>query len=370
MKDNSKIFFELLRIAIGLQENISHMPNNDDWMSLYQMARKQSLVGICFATLQKLGGGENISRIRIDEALYLSWMGMAVKIQRNNEVINRQCAELQEKLSSDGFCSCILKGQGVASLYGNILQGLRQSGDIDLWVDAPRERTVEYAMSIAPTRDVNFQHVHFNIMKDTSIELHMVPVSRYNPRRNRILGKYFEKEIDRQCANKQMIGGYEMSVPTSDFQLVHQLLHVFSHYVYEGVGLRQVMDLYFAQKACTDSKRRQEVMTLFKKIGLMRFVAGTQWVLRTVFGDDNYLLCEPDKKEGERLLADILEGGNFGHYKKRNCTNEETAFNRMLRRIKQSVRMIRFDFLGMICAPWYRLRIELWRQRIGRKYGI
>ena len=60
---------------------------------------------------------------------------MAAKIQQRNEVVNRQCAELQAKLSTEGFRSCVLKGQGVAMRYPEHLRGLRQSGDIDVWIE-------------------------------------------------------------------------------------------------------------------------------------------------------------------------------------------------------------------------------------------
>lgn len=364
------LFFELIRFSIGTQSSLSRMPSAKEWEQLYAMAQKQSLIGICFAGVKKLCNFEEEYYAGMNEMLYLTWMGMAAKIQQRNETVNKQCAELQARLSADGFRSCILKGQGVGQLYAEHLHGLRQSGDIDLWVDAPMERTVEYVMGIAPTRDVNFQHVHFNVLEDTEVELHMVPVSRYNPRKNRILGRYFDKEIDRQCENRQMVGGYEMSVPTADFQLVHQLLHVYSHYVYEGVGLRQLMDLYFAQWACMDGEQRKEVLALLKKIGMMKYVAGTQWVLRTVFGDGDCLLCEPDEKEGEQMLAEVLEGGNFGHYSEKNKVKDESFGRRMWRRMRQSLRMVRYDLLGIVCAPWYRLRIELWRRRIGRKYHV
>lgn len=42
---------------------------------------------------------------------------MAAKIQQRNEVVNRQCVEVQSKVSSDGFQSFIMKGQGNAALY-------------------------------------------------------------------------------------------------------------------------------------------------------------------------------------------------------------------------------------------------------------
>lgn len=51
--------------------------------------------------------------------------------------MDRRCLKLQQTLTSDGFRSCILKGQGVASFYGP-LASLRQSGDIDIFVDADR----------------------------------------------------------------------------------------------------------------------------------------------------------------------------------------------------------------------------------------
>ena len=46
----------------------------------------------------------------IPEMLYLTWMGMAAKIQQRNETFNRQCVELQKRLSADGFRNYIMKG--------------------------------------------------------------------------------------------------------------------------------------------------------------------------------------------------------------------------------------------------------------------
>ena len=95
------------------------------------MAKKQSLVGVCFAGVQKLVN----QHLEPPEMLYLTWMGMAAKIQQRNEVVTKQCVELQAKLSADGVRTSILKGQAVASIYPEHLRGLRQSGDIDFYVD-------------------------------------------------------------------------------------------------------------------------------------------------------------------------------------------------------------------------------------------
>ena len=49
-----ELFFELIRVAIGNQNVLSFAPSSDDWRDLYALAKKQSLVGICFAAFNDL----------------------------------------------------------------------------------------------------------------------------------------------------------------------------------------------------------------------------------------------------------------------------------------------------------------------------
>ena len=54
MQEIDKLFFELIRVAIGSQVCLSRTPKVKEWQELYAMAKKQSLVGVCFAGVQKL----------------------------------------------------------------------------------------------------------------------------------------------------------------------------------------------------------------------------------------------------------------------------------------------------------------------------
>ena len=108
-----KVFYELIQVAVGSRVCLSRAPSEKEWGELYAVAKKQSLVGVCFAGVQRLQLQEQCP----PEMLYLTWMGMASKIQQRNDVVNRQCAELQANLSADGLDACILKGQGVAQSY-------------------------------------------------------------------------------------------------------------------------------------------------------------------------------------------------------------------------------------------------------------
>lgn len=366
------LFFELMRVSIGAQGTLSRLPSEQpEWKELYEMAVKQSLVGVCFAGIQHLGADsdDGFSKIGMSEDLYFDWMGAAAQLQLRNDVVNERCVELQKRLVADGLRSCVLKGQGVAALYGEELRGFRQSGDIDLWIDASREKVIDYVMGLAPTKEFDQKHIHFHCFKETEVECHWIPVKRNNPFHDKILEGYFNGERERQFSH--VID--ELCVPTTDFQLIHQLLHVYSHYMYEGVGLRQMMDLYFAQRAVrnNDNDNLVRVLDLFKRLGLMKFVGATQWVLQKVFGmTEDVLLSEPDEKEGRKFLDEIMIGGNFGHHDERNQVVGESFVRRFLRRWGRKFRMFRFDPLGTLIMPLSRLKLEFWMRSVRRKYNV
>lgn len=352
---------------MGTQGSLCRLPSEKEWDRLFMMAEKQSLIGVCFAGLQKLGADADTGfrTIGMNEMQYFNWVGMAFSIQTRNEQVNQQCVELQKRMQSDGLRSCLLKGQGVALTYDEQLRCLRQCGDIDIWVDASKEKVIDYGMRISPNREFDQKHMHYHCFEGTDVEAHWIPVKRNNPLWNHRLEKYFDAERERQFSNT--VNG--LCVPTPDFQLAHQLLHVYSHYVYEGVGMRQIMDLYFAQKACINGL--DKVFRLFKDLGLMKFMAATQWVLREVFlMPAELLLCECDAKEGQKLLDEIMIGGNFGQYDKRNHIKGETFIQRFFRRWGRMFRMIRFDPLGTILMPFMRLRLEFWMRRVRRTYNV
>ena len=142
----NNVFFSLLRVAIGTQDAFLRIPSESEWEELSEMAVKQSLAGVCFFGLLRLGADSDggFKKIGMGEDLFFAWMGMAAQISLKNEIVNGQCVALHKRLAVDGFRSSILKGQAVATLYGKELRGFRQSGDIDVYVDCGMERAQKY----------------------------------------------------------------------------------------------------------------------------------------------------------------------------------------------------------------------------------
>lgn len=219
---------------------------------------------------------------------------MAAKIQQRNELVNRQCAELAESLKLRGYRSCVLKGQGVAALYKfrdeNLelidLSALRQSGDIDVYVDCGRAKAIEFARSIQDEVDWDYKHLHLDIFTDTEVELHYVPEVLLNLRKNKKLQKWFKDHQD-MIFTKQG----ELVSPSVEFNACYILLHIYRHFLYEGVGLRQLIDYYFVLRAANKEGFKvsggQEFQELLRTFGMMRFVRGVMWIIAHVFANVN-----------------------------------------------------------------------------------
>lgn len=311
-----QLFFELIRVAIGTQDTLTQPPSAKDWNALYNMAKKQSLVGVCFAALQRIVEHKQ----EPPEMLYLTWLGMAAKIQQRNEIVNRQCVELQAKLSADGLQSCILKGQGVAQLYSEPLRGLRQCGDIDVWVNASLKDIKKWIEKIHPLNHCDYMHTLVHIFPDTEVELHYRPWISRNLIRNHRLQKIAEK-YNSSYEECKALG---ITIPCSNFNILHQLNHIYWHLTVEGVGLRQMLDLYFTIKNHGGAFVLKEVE--YQK--LKKFTSAAMWVLGYVFGmEEKAMLCKPNEKEGKFLLGEILRAGNFGHYDDRLQRHAEESKN-------------------------------------------
>ena len=355
------LFYELIRVAVGNSDSLSQLPSNKEWKALYDMAKKQSLVGVCFAALQQLGADadEGFARIGMSEMLYLTWMGMAAKIQQKNETVDEQCAELQAKLSADGLRSCILKGQGVGQLYAEHLRGLRQSGDIDVWIEGGLDAVLRLAEKYGVKPVVAEHHVDLPVFEDTEVEAHFTPTYMRCPWHNKRLQRWMVFE---NCVSKEK-NELGMVVPTTEFNLVFLMLHAYRHLTSEGVGLRQVMDYYFALISATDIQRKQAYNTLCD-LGVNRFCGAMMYVLQEVFGmKREELLCEPDVKEGRYLLNEIMTGGNFGHHDNRvKKEANESKMTRFIRQTKRNMHQLTHYPTEAFFSPWWRAKVWIWRK--------
>ena len=365
----NSLFFELIRVAIGTQDSLSRLPNDNEWSELYRIAKKQSLLGVCFSALQKLGADadEGYTRIGMSEMLYFNWIGMAATIQKKNQIVDEQCISLQKQLSTEGFRTCVLKGQGVGLLYPKNLLGLRQSGDIDIWMDGGFDKVNAWVQKISPTNVVNQHHVALNVFEDTEVEAHYHPINMTNPWRQKHL-KAFIKVHEDVCLSS--IDDNKIHVPTAEFNLVFLMVHIYHHLFTEGVGLRQLMDYLFVLRNTNLEELPTNYISIFNKLGLERFASALMWVMKEVFGlSEQLMIFKPNEHDGRFLLDEIMLSGNFGKQDERQKGLYDSKWNSFWMVNGKTFRFWRFDHWAWLWSPVERIKGYLWRRSHGyRQY--
>ena len=240
------VFFAFLKYCLGYKGNMSSVVAGMDWQMLYSFASKQAILGLCFDGIERLGKEypEELKRNPIGRELLMPWMGKAQQIRRQNRKVNIVASKLFSMLREDGMRCCILKGQGNALMYPNPYS--RTPGDIDVWIDASRERIMEYAQKKFELEDdIRLQHLETSL-DGVPVELHFFPCSMNNPIYHARLQKWFRKNADLQCSHIVGLpdGAGDIAIPTTAFNVIYQLTHLYHHFFDEGIGMRQIIDYF------------------------------------------------------------------------------------------------------------------------------
>ena len=275
----NNLFFQLFRIALGHISSLENAPTHDQWRELYQMAMKQTLVGITFPAIERLPEG-----MRPPKELLLQWYMMKERIVKMNRLLNQRAVETELFFRQEGFKTCILKGQGIATLYPNPL--LRTSGDIDIWLSGGRDKIYNFARSRVGLQGVTYQHIHYPLHKDVEVEVHVTPGHLFSPIENRKLQRYFDAFSEELFLHKVELpeGVGAIHVPTDEFNRVYILLHIYGHLFGEGIGLRQVLDYYYVLRQPTTADSKARTVEMLRKLKMLRFAAAMMWVMQEVFG--------------------------------------------------------------------------------------
>lgn len=358
-------FFAFLKYCLGYKGNISRVVDSMDWQELYSFASKQALLGLCFDGIERLGK-ENPEELRLNpigRELLMTWMGKAQQIRRQNRKVNAVAGKLFSMLKKDGLRCCVLKGQGNALMYPNPCS--RTPGDIDVWIDASRERIMEYTQKkFELGDDIRLQHLETSL-DGVPVELHFFPCSMNNPIYHARLQKWFRRNADLQCSHIVGLpdGTGEIAVPTSAFNVVYQLTHLYHHFFDEGIGMRQIIDYYYVVNNDELLVIRDTLQKELKHLGLWKFAGAVMFVLHEVLGlPEEKMIAPMDEKRGKLLLAEILNGGNFGqHFTKYGHFTQQGMAKKYFLKIWRNMHFVRYYPAETLSEPIFRTWHFFWR---------
>ena len=485
-----RLFFEFIQVAVGNRKSLSVSVTDADWHRLFEFCKKQALIGVGFSAVERL----HTKGIVCPEELRIKWYALAVHIERRNRLLNGLCKKVTEQYEHDGFSTCILKGQGNCLNYPEGLRNRRQCGDIDVWT-APlppsggccnsTDKDAGIAIGVQTGKNkveyveyhghkavieyvkmqhrlegnkekpvVRYHHIDAPDMDGVKVEVHYRSTFCRSFVRNRRMQRWFEEHADVCMKNKTHMG---FAVPTASVNVVYQMCHLFSHYFDEGLGLRQLMDYYFALRVwhndvmeCKDLQSQgmwseglgtpvmsaQEVMAVIRSFGMGKFAGAVMFVINEVFGGANenendndndndnekgqrrtrretdggpqadflgeressefkqnlngcpqadgggeqqlseigqqlkekivfapWMICEPNEKEGRRLLEEIMKGGNFGQYDTRDAALKKGGMMKHgVWKLKRVMRLVRSYPEEALWEPVFRVWHLGWRK--------
>ena len=360
-------FFAFLKYRIGNKENMSMVIAGMDWRKLYSFASRQTILGFCFDGIERLGVKypEELRRNPIGRELLMTWMGKSQQIRRQNMKVNMVANKLYSMFREDGLRCCILKGQGNALMYPNPYS--RTPGDIDVWVNASREEITECAKCHFKLEDdIRFHHLE-TTLDGVPVELHFFPGIMNNPIYNARLQKWFKRNADLQCSNVVSLpdGIGEIAIPTTAFNVVYQLTHLYHHFFDEGIGMRQIIDYYYVVNNDELLVTKDTLQKELKHLGLWKFAGAVMHVLHEALGlSEEKMIAPMDEKRGKLLLTEILNGGNFGqHFTKYGHFTQQGMAKKYFLKIWRNMHFVRYYPAEALCEPIFRTWHFFWRMK-------
>lgn len=354
---------DILKVAVGSRSELPHTPTESEWKEIFQLSKKQALLGITYKGVEQLP-----SHQRPPRQLILQWIAASERIKYLNEKLNTKAIEISQQFYNDGFRNIILKGQGVARYYQNKNLNLyRTPGDIDIWLDGKRKDIIDYVQRFLPNSSIFYHHMDFPKIDGVEIEVHFTPSWMNSYFTNHKLQKLFNNQRN-VLFNRDYTHISELPVPTLAFDRVYILVHIYRHLFHEGIGLRQLLDYYFVLRQGFTEDERKETMQTIRSLKMSRFTGAVMWILQDVFGlEDKYLITAPNEKNGRFLLEEIMLAGNFGHYDKRieRGTNESNL-HYGLRKVKHNFRFFESYPSEVLWSPVFKLWHYFWRKRINK----
>lgn len=236
------------------------------------------------------------------------------------------------------------------------------SGDIDLYLDCGRECTLEYLQGLGMNDlEWDYVHTHAQFFDDTEVEVHYRAGAVRNLWKNRRLQRFWKEHEEEFFGREARLGDGSIVCPTRKMHLFYLIHHTYRHLISGGIGLRQMMDVYFAllnRDRANDEWLKKNV----KAFDMKEFAEAMTWVMRE-FGGMSMIGAPwiPNEREGRFLLSEIMIGGNFGKGDERyNKANSHVGILRNI--IRRDLHLASHYGSEALMAPLYYMWHFCWER--------
>lgn len=284
------------------------------WQEVYLTGKSQGVTGLLFEKIKTLP-----KEVAPPREVVMQWMSHTMSIERQTKALYQKSAEFADLMAKEGLQTMVLKGLALCGYFPNPWH--REYGDLDcylyevkkgkvLW-DGCYERgnLVAEANSIEVERGF-YKHSHIKY-KGVEVENHQFAL----PIKDGPEVKDLERELRRCVATPQclkQIGKTNLYRPPADFTALFLTAHSLSHFLFESIKLRHILDWAFFVKAEYKNIDWENFWQWCERMKYTRFVMCLNYICT------HYLKMElPNEvnrtepvipKLGDRMLDDIFGG--------------------------------------------------------------
>lgn len=272
-------------------------------------------------------------------------------------------------MKDNGIAYVVFKGLAVARHYPEPFA--RTMGDVDFYVpqrDFLRAvDVIERGLHVEMDKEEVDKHYCFEwqgICFEMHYQIETFGSCRHQVCFNRIIDEAMAEYTDSFTVCDSDGNETEVCVlpPTEDLIVVFK--HWFNHLLVEGVGLRQTLDLAVLLNAYRDKINVGRLMTALDGIGYMKAFRAMLAMMKRYFGlewlDSNFVLGCHDERYADKLMAAVMESGNFGRKAFRNnTTGKKKSMETATRALRHCVTFLRLAPKDIICLIPRRIGITL-----------
>lgn len=309
------VFLNLLHSALwGAKYEVQE--DFEEWEDLIRLSRDQSVLGMIAKVIL-------LNRSQVDHLptqLRLKLKSFVVSNVMVNDKMKKIIASVFGALRENDIPAILLKGYGLSVNYP--YPQLRQNGDIDIYIGEElyldSYRVLKKLADEIDSETTIWKSKHYHATIDeVVVEVHrfceVLPIKRYN--------RFFQSFAFQGMSESISISesDIDVKIPEVTFNSLYILVHLFSHFMTEGVGIRQLCDWTMHLSKNWKQINVNMLADMLDKLNIRRAWNIFAEISVTYLGypEDSMPLYEgyddKTRRRAEIVLEMILKEGNFGH---------------------------------------------------------
>ena len=312
MKDEERYFLQILRSA--LHENPADFPGvltRKEWRGVIWLAMKHKVLPMIIDASYK----EDLR----NRAAIMKMSGPFVpKAKRLTYDQAQRTADFQlfyAYLTARGLRPVVVKGITARYLYPCPEQ--RSSIDEDLLIcpediDAMHSAALEYGFwtsagdeDLQKAQEITYRDKKRHLYIEVHRQLFSSDSDAYGD-----CNSLFEGVLDR--TTEIQIYGQSIRTLSSTDHLLYLICHAYKHFLYGGVGIRQICDICMMAEKWADDINWEVVRNKCSKVSIIKFTAGLFRIGQEYLGFDMPEVFADIVVDPQLLLEDVLSGGLYG----------------------------------------------------------